>query len=145
MESKIAKYIKLKNHPVAIVKSDTLPENALHFKEGTWNCVIAMLRAASNGKIAALSRKTVGCPGGKSGTGFQPFELGTIEYFLSIGGKGPKAGEFYKKTPELARKVINKDLLSFSIPFHRYLEMECNADESFLSKETWKQISERIE
>ncbi len=237
-KSIIAEYIKLSNEPVAIIKSDLCPEGAMQFKEGRWGCVIALLNAASKGKVAALSDRTTVCQGGKAGTGFQPFKTGTIEYFLSVGGKGPKPGEFYKESPELAldyieslpsitpkeyllfkplsavveedkietivflvnadqfsglvtlanydqptqdnvkikfgsgcaqsilysladseegkdtcmigltdpsaRKCIDKDILSFSIPYERYLEMEEKASGSFLSTDTWNTIKKRI-
>jgi uncharacterized protein (DUF169 family) len=42
-----------------------------------------------------------------------------------------------------ARKYVEKDLLSFSVPYKMYLEMENNADESFLSREEWLKIRER--
>lgn len=47
-------------------------------------------------------------------------------------------------TDPSARKCVDKDLLSFSIPFPRFLTMEANAAGSFLTKETWKMISKRI-
>ena len=237
MDCQIAKAINLDSQPVAVIKTDTIPEHALQFKEGKWGCVVALLASAAQGRITACSRKTTCCPGGNVGLGFQPFPSG-IEYFLSVGGKGPREGEFYKETPELAkayitsvpeitakeavvfkplnllekaekpeaivflvnadqlsalvtlanydrptqdnvrikfgagcnqallypmsdqeagngictigltdpsaRKCIDKALLSFSIPYHRFLEMESKVSGSFLTKDTWLRLSERI-
>lgn len=106
MNSKIAEALKLSSQPVAVFTSKEIPENAMQFRKGVWGCVIAMMYAVSKGKTAAFDRETVVCAGGKAGLGIQKFELGTIEYFLSIGGKGPKKGEFYKKSPDIARNYI---------------------------------------
>lgn len=237
MESKIARAIHLNTQPVAVYRSKTCPEDAAHFKAGKWGCVIAMLGAAAKGRTAAFCEAEVECKGGKSGLGLKKFELGTIEYFLSVGGKGPKAGELYKKSPELAReyisalpdvathdyivfmplaqvrdekpelvifmvnadqlsglvtlanfdssandnvkiqfgagcaqsilygldasergqgtcfigltdpsarKCIDKDILSFTIPYERFLIMEDNVDGSFFSTETWSVIEKRL-
>lgn len=237
MNSQIAAAIKLSAQPVAVYRSAACPEGALQFREGVWGCVVAMLRAASKGRTAAFSKETVACPGGKVGLGMDVFQPGFIEYFLSVGGVGPKPGEHYKKTPELARayiqglpdcpspdyvifqpldqvtdaqpeaviflvnadqlsglatlanydvpgqnnvqllfgsgctqsvlyglsenardgktcfigltdpsarKCIDKDLLSFTIPYRRYLEMESHVEECFFQTETWAHIANRI-
>ena len=238
MKSKIANYIKMKVEPVAVIKAEECPAGAVQFKEDRWGCVVALINTAAKGKTAALSEKTTVCMGGKAGTGFKPFELGFIEYFLSVGKEGEKAGEYYKETPELAkdyieslpsidpkeylvfkplsavededkvetvvflvnadqlsalvtlanydqstqdnvqikfgagcaqallysmadeeqgknscmigltdpsaRKCVEKEILSFSMPYSRFLELELKAEDSFLSKETWQNLSRRI-
>ena len=237
MKSKIAELLQSERKPVAVIRSEVQPEEAMMFKEGSKGCIIALLNAASKGKTAALSEDTVHCPGGKAGAGFKPFKLGAIEYFLSVGKEGLKEGEFYKKSPELAtdfiqglpriesgkylvlkafdcllenevpdaviflvnadelsalvtlanydkrtqdnveikfgsgcaqtflyplhnqdmemdictigltdpsaRKCMEKDLLSFAIPYRRFVVMEQNAEESFLTKKTWKTLLKR--
>lgn len=237
--SKIGRAIKMKNHLVAVIKSNQKPDHCLQFKEGAQGgCLIGMLSAAAKGETAAFCEETTPCNGGKAGLGFKAFETGAIEYFLSTGKDGRMKGEHYKKTPELARSYIqgmpqiescqylifkplemldpgelpeavvflvnadqlsalvtlanydqetqdsvqikfgagcaqavlyavkdsqdgssrctigltdpsarsciDKNLLSFSIPYKRYLEMEEQVEESFLTKETWMRLAERI-
>lgn len=43
-----------------------------------------------------------------------------------------------------ARPVIDADLLSFSVPFNMFREMENNVSGSFLDKHDWQKVAERI-
>lgn len=237
MNSKIAQAIRLAHQPVAVYHAKTCPPGAVEFQEGRWGCAVGLLLAAAKGRTAAFCTRTVACRGGRAGLGLKKFELGEIEYFLSTGEKGPKPGEHYKKTPQLAldyinglpelesddyvifqplnevaeeipelviflvnpdqlsglatlanydmstqdnvkiqfgagcvqsvlyglaanerrdntcyigltdpsaRKCIPKELLSFTIPYARFLVMEDNADHCFFHTETWETIAKRI-
>ncbi len=105
MDSRIAQAVKLRYPPVATLFANEKPEGALSFTPGRWGCVISLMTAAARGKTAAISRETMGCPGGISGLGFGcGWENipGGFDYFLSTGrGEGFPEGEGYKKTPEL--------------------------------------------
>lgn len=107
MESVIAKHICLKNNPVAVLWAEEMPQEVIHFQEGKWGCVVALIKAASQGKVAAATLATTVCRGGKVGLGFQGYEHGWIEYFLSTVNDTIPNSEHYKKTPELARTFTN--------------------------------------
>ena len=48
-------------------------------------------------------------------------------------------------TDPSGRLHLSRDLLSFAIPWQRFLTMEANAEGSFLTKETWTKLRERIQ
>lgn len=108
MSDKISELIKLTNHPVAVIQADDCPAKALQFGANRWGCVVAMLAAAANGKIAAFTAETTPCTGGRAGLGFEKYPLGWIEYFLSCGGEGVDRCERYKKSPDIAREFITE-------------------------------------
>jgi len=136
MDSKIAKALGLKYHPVSVVLADEKPDNALQFKKGKWGCVMFMFANAARGKTAAFDHETYGCWGGGVGLGFGNaylhFPGGTecFAHFLSSGNsqweKGREVGnalastagkeftenflkgEGYVKTPELVEQWLQE-------------------------------------
>ena len=113
---KIATELHMKMEPVAIQFTDTRPEKALQFKEGSWGCVGAMLVAAGKGKTAVFDEKSYGCRGGGVGLGFgDTFQEHPIECLLSTGDEAVAQrgiegdfsfgkGERFFATPELAER-----------------------------------------
>lgn len=69
-----------------------------------------------------------------------------VLYALQEEAKARK-GEFARcvlgMTDISGRKVVPKDMLTFSIPWTRFLEMEANAEGSFLTGHTWARVSAR--
>ncbi len=71
MESGIVRNLKPEYEPVAVVWSDTLPDNTFQFKLGKFGCILYLFaEAARKGKIAGGSRETITCSGGRSALGF---------------------------------------------------------------------------
>lgn len=134
MDSAIARALKMRFHPVALLLSDDKPDGAVQFSEGKWGCVMWLLASAAKGKAAAADRSTFGCFGGGVGLGFGnqyerwPGGIECFYEFLSTGSAGAEEarkdasgqpflrrgaleeyvhGERYVKTPELTRKFVD--------------------------------------
>lgn len=133
MENKLAKALKLKYEPVAILWSDEKPEGASQYKEGKWACVMWKLANAAKGKTGVFDKNTFGCQGGGTGLGFGnqylnfPGGMEGFYCFISTGNEGTereemcemmdkyarresaesfRRGERYIKTPELVEKFF---------------------------------------
>ncbi len=117
MHSKIAEALALQLSPVAILLTDTKPENATQFKEGSMGCTGAMMRTAAKGRVCVFDRKTSGCPGGGTGLGFGNCYIGfPIDRLLSTGGKAKlpngytfdmKEGERFFESPQVTDHWLN--------------------------------------
>ena len=70
MDSRIATELLMATQPVALLFADEKPVGAKEFAPGKWGCVIALVSAASKGHVAAISRETCGCMGGRIGLGW---------------------------------------------------------------------------
>jgi uncharacterized protein (DUF169 family) len=70
VDSKIAKAIHLKYHPVALIWSDEKPEAVMQFQEKKWGCVMWLIANAAKGKSSVCDIKTFGCFGAGVGLGF---------------------------------------------------------------------------
>ncbi|MCB2205534.1 DUF169 domain-containing protein [bacterium] len=114
MSHRLTEALGLKYTPLAILLTDTRPEKAAQFKEGSWGCVASMLQAASEGKTVVFDRKTSGCPSGGTGLGFGNCYTGfPIDRLLSTGGKADLGngqvfdmgeGERFFDSPEAAAR-----------------------------------------
>jgi uncharacterized protein (DUF169 family) len=129
MRSTLAEKIALSTSPVAILLTNTRPENALQFKEGAFGCVAATMVAASKGKTAVFDRKTFGCPGGGTGLGFgDQYERCNfaIDHLLANGSEEiasriPRRthmaeGERFFRSPEVVRSWVRALPLT-DVPF----------------------------
>ncbi len=234
----IARELRLQYSPVAILFTDTKPDDARQIREGNWGCVMALyLATMKNGQTAAFDRKTYGCFGGGVGlclgdtykpnrefmenllaederyfknrelvrefmdsfnyvdipyefVVFKPLEkiepatekpalvsfpvnadqLSALAILINYRRTGNEhvgapyvAGcqsvcvvphnESKKENPRgiignldiSSRKILPADILTFTVPFETYLEMQEDLPESFIREETWARVSKRME
>ena len=137
MKKRLQDALKLEFPPVATLWMDEAPDEALAFADGKRGCLMSLFAAAAKGKIAALGKKNVGCPGGGVGMCYGnyyaenfPGGVDCFSRFLSNGNQGyPKGeaiaeqmqghapdtfieeflhGERYMKSPEIVVDFIDK-------------------------------------
>ncbi|MCG8550292.1 MAG: DUF169 domain-containing protein [Desulfobacterales bacterium] len=97
MKSAIVKNLRPEFEPVAVVWSDTIPDGAFQFKKGKFGCVLNLFAlAGTNGKIAAGSRESIICTGGRAALGFgTDFDASenALDLHAALFSKGLKSAE----------------------------------------------------
>jgi len=111
MESAIIKNLKPEFEPVAVVWSDTIPDDACQFKKGKFGCVLYLFAEASRrGKVAGGNRETITCNGGRAAVGLgvdfdaSDEQLDRYTAVFSKGIKSAKNIEVYQAQIEVAPK-----------------------------------------
>lgn len=107
--SLLTRELKLRYPLIAVIPSDNKPDSSVIPRQSGWSCTINLIMLAAKGATVATDRKSIRCPGGKTGMGFGNYysrHLDTVSSFLSTGKPGRFEGEGYKKTPQLARTMI---------------------------------------
>ena len=67
MKSEIVKHLRPEFEPVAVVWSNTIPDDAIQFKQGKFGCILYLFAAAmGRGKAAGGSRESIVCTGGRA-------------------------------------------------------------------------------
>ena len=70
MKSVIVTNLRPEYEPVAVIWSDTIPDDALQFKKGKFGCNLHLFAAAARrGKVAGGNRETITCNGGRAALG----------------------------------------------------------------------------
>jgi hypothetical protein len=71
MESAIVEALKPEFSPVALIWSDTAPDDTLQFKGGRFGCILYLFAEASRrGRVTGGSRESITCNGGCAALGF---------------------------------------------------------------------------
>ena len=70
MESAIVRNLQPEFEPVAVLWSNSIPDDAFQFKKGRFGCILYLFaEAARRGKTAGGSRDTITCNGGRAALG----------------------------------------------------------------------------
>ncbi len=125
MESKIAKAMRLKYPPIALVWSESKPMQAMQFNEGKWGCVMWLVASAAKGRAAVCDRKTFGCVGGGVGVGFgnqyKNF-AGGEECFCHFLSSGNEKWETGRQAAEKVKPFLRNEAYDNFVHGERYIK-----------------------
>ena len=128
MESTIVNNLQPEFEPVAVVWSDTIPDDALQFKKGRFGCILYLFaEAARSGKVTGGSRETITCNGGRAALGLGvDFDASDdlLDRYAAVFSKGLKSvgnQEAYRERMEAVPRTWR--------PLYEYGERRhCNAE-----------------
>jgi hypothetical protein len=111
MESVIVRNLQPEYEPVAVVWSDTIPDDAFQFKKGKFGCILYLFaEAARGGKVAGGNRESITCNGGRAALGLGvDFDASDelLDRYAAVFSKGIKSAgnqEAYRARMEAAPK-----------------------------------------
>jgi hypothetical protein len=111
MESAIVRNLHPEFEPVAVVWSNTIPDDALQFKRGKFGCILYLFaEAARRGKVAGGNRKSITCNGGRAALGLGvDFDASDelLDRYAAVFSKGLESAinkEAYRSRMEAAPK-----------------------------------------
>jgi len=92
MESAIVKHLNPEFEPVAVVWSNSIPDESIQFKKGKFGCTLYLFAEASrNRKVAGGNKETIVCNGGRAalglGVGFDSSEE-ILDRYAAVFSKG---------------------------------------------------------
>lgn len=129
MISTVVEHLKPEFEPVAVVWSDDIPDDALEFKDGRFDCILHLFAEASlGGRVAGGSRDTIVCSGGRAALGFGVDFVEweeQLDHHAAISSKGLESARdqaAYRDKMELTRPSW-RPLFEFGERRHCSLEM----------------------
>lgn len=129
MESVIARNLQPEFAPVAVVWSNTVPDNTLQFKKGKFGCILYLFAEASRRqKVAGGNRESITCNGGRAALGLGvDFDASNelLDRYAAVFSKGRKSATnraAYQTQIEAAPKSW-KSLLEFGERRHCSAEL----------------------
>jgi hypothetical protein len=129
MKSVIVANLRPEFEPVAVVWSNTIPDDALQFNKGKFGCILYLFsEAARRGKVAGGNRETITCNGGRAALGLGvDFDASDelLDRFAAAFSKGLKSTKYrttYQAQIEAAPKNW-KTLLEFGERRHCSAEL----------------------
>ncbi|SIN79160.1 DUF169 domain-containing protein [Halodesulfovibrio marinisediminis] len=112
MKSLIASHLKSEMNPIALLRSNVRPKEALQPKAGKYCCVMSLMaQVIAHGATAVFDRETYGCPGAVAGLG-----MGTA-YTTAMGGADTFEA-FFSKGQESARDPEKYQAIIDQAPAH---------------------------